>query len=117
MSLNHEKAQTQHLFESILEKALKIDRGLKKMVLSEQAKMLNAIGALEGKLLRAEKSQHDVAINQIKSLKERLFPDGLQERHTNFMDFYLKYGNTFFDALKTNLKPLDKRFLVFLDDE
>jgi uncharacterized protein YllA (UPF0747 family) len=56
-----------------------------------------------------------VALNQIRSLKERLFPDGLQERHTNFMEFYLKYGDDFFDTLKANLRPLDKEFLVFLD--
>jgi bacillithiol biosynthesis cysteine-adding enzyme BshC len=115
LSLNHEKLKTQQIFEGIVEKALAIDKGLKKTVLSEQAKMLNAIGVLEGKLLRAEKNRHDVALNQIRSLKERLFPDGLQERHTNFMEFYLKYGDDFFDTLKANLRPLDKEFLVFLD--
>ncbi|MEM1324763.1 MAG: bacillithiol biosynthesis cysteine-adding enzyme BshC [Bacteroidota bacterium] len=117
LSLNHEKLKTQQIFEGIVEKALAIDKGLKKTVLSEQAKMLNAIGVLEGKLLRAEKNRHDVALNQIRSLKERLFPNGLQERHTNFMEFYLKYGDDFFNTLKAYLHPLDKEFLVFLDRE
>jgi len=115
LSLKQEKMGVQQLFEGVVTKAVEIDPGLKKTVLSEQAKLLNSISALEAKLMRAEKNRHEITINQIRSLKERLFPSGLQERHDNFMAFYLKQGDAYFDALKANLNPLDKRFLVFLE--
>ncbi|MEM9886896.1 MAG: bacillithiol biosynthesis cysteine-adding enzyme BshC [Bacteroidota bacterium] len=115
LSLKQEKAQVQEIFAGVVQKAVEIDPGLKKTVLSEQAKLLNAINALEAKLLRAEKNRYEITINQIRSLKERLFPSGLQERHDNFMAFYLKNGAAFFDTLKANLNPLDKRFLVVVE--
>ena len=67
--------------------------------------------------MRAEKQKHDVALNQIAGLKGKLYPnnDGLQERTDNFMGFYLKYGETFFDVLKVNLDPLKKGFVVVVD--
>ncbi|MEM9848705.1 MAG: bacillithiol biosynthesis cysteine-adding enzyme BshC [Bacteroidota bacterium] len=115
LSLKVEKGQVQQIFSGIVQKAIDIDSGLKKTVLSEQAKLLNAISALEAKLLRAEKNRHEITINQIRSLKERLFPSGLQERHDNFMAFYIKNGETFFQTLKEHLNPLDKRFLVVME--
>lgn len=115
LSLKQEKLSAQKIFEGVVTKAVEIDPGLKKTVLSEQAKLLNSISALEAKLLRAEKNRHEVTINQIRSLKERLFPSGLQERHDNFMAYYLKQGDAYFKTLKENLNPLDKRFLVFLE--
>ena len=115
LSLKQEKLSVQQLFERVVSKAVEIDPGLKKTVLSEQAKLLNSISALEAKLMRAEKNRHEIIINQIRSLKERLFPSGLQERHDNFMAYYLKQGDAYFAILKENLNPLDKRFLVFLE--
>ncbi|MEM9992206.1 MAG: bacillithiol biosynthesis BshC, partial [Bacteroidota bacterium] len=86
-------------------------------VLAEEQKQLNALSNLESKLLRAEKNRHNVAINQIRNLKEKLFPgNGLQERHDNFLPFYLKHGQTYFDTLKQHLHPLDKVFTVFVED-
>ncbi|MEM8526755.1 MAG: bacillithiol biosynthesis cysteine-adding enzyme BshC [Bacteroidota bacterium] len=116
LSLKQEKLSVQQLFEGIVAKAIEIDPGLKKTVLGEQAKLLNSISALEAKLMRAEKNRHEITINQIRSLKERLFPSGLQERYDNFMAFYLKQGDAYFETLKSNLNPLDKRFLVFLEE-
>jgi len=115
LSLHHEKLRAQQIFEGIVKKAVDIDAGMKKSVLSEQAKILNSISALEAKLLRAEKNRHEVKINQIRSLKERLFPSGLQERHDNFLNCYLK-NDAFFDVLKEHLHPLKKQFTVFVEE-
>jgi len=117
LSLKSEKEQVQKIFDKVLEKAEEIDKTMVKPTLAEQQKVLNSLDNLEGKLLRAEKNRHDIAINQIRSLKDRLFPEqGLQERYENFMAFYLRYGNEFFDVLKANLDPLDVRFVVILDN-
>ncbi len=43
---------------------------------------------------------------------ENIFSGELQERHENFIPFYLKYGNKFFEELKRNLNPFDFRFNI-----
>lgn len=116
LSLEEEKKELTTLFEAILAKAKKIDPSLKKSVEGEKTKQLKAISNLEGKLLRAEKNNHDVSLNQIRGLKEKLFAgNGLQERKENFLGIYLKHGREFFDLLKENLNPLDKNFVVFVE--
>lgn len=94
----------------------KIDPTVAKSVKAEEQKAVNAVKGLEAKLLRAEKQQHDVAINQIRTLKDKLFPNnGLQERYDNFMGLYLKYGAEFFITLKAELNPLEDGFVVIVD--
>ena len=78
--------------------------------------MINSMEQLEGKLMRAEKQRHDIALNQMRALKDKLFPgNGLQERYDNFMMYYLKYGREFFEVLRSELDPLKKTFTVILD--
>ena len=113
LSLAEEKEQHQKLFEAIKYKAQEIDPTLAKTVAAEQAKQLNILNQLEGRLMRAEKQKHEVALNQIRSLKEKLFPkNGLQERHDNFLAFYLQHGRGFFDTLLEHLNPLEEGFVV-----
>ncbi len=117
LSLKDERTALETLFEKILSKVLEVDAGMKKSVLAEQQKQLNALEKLEAKVLRAEKNKHDVALNQLRSFKEKLFPsNGLQERHDNFMGFYLKHGQAYFDVLKAHLHPLDKTLLVVMEE-
>ena len=65
---------------------------------------------------KAEKRKYDVAINQIRTLKDKLFAgNGLQERYDNFLPFYLKYGDVFIQTLKDNLEPLNKDFAIIFE--
>lgn len=111
--LEKEKEKIQEIFESIRVKALKVDQGLGKLILAEQSKQIKAINNLEGRLHKAEKQKHEVALNQIKNLKEKLFPkNGLQERYDNFIPFFLKYGWQYFDILLKELDPLQKGLII-----
>lgn len=113
LSLKHEKLKVQQIFEEVIKKAVEVDPTLKKSSLSEQAKVLNSLSTLEAKLVRAEKNRHEITINQIHTVKDKLFPhNGLQERYDNFMGFYLKHGEAFFETLKAHLYPLEKQFIV-----
>jgi bacillithiol biosynthesis cysteine-adding enzyme BshC len=116
LSLKDAKVAVNAVFEKILIKATTIDTTLKKTVLGEQTKQINAIENLESRLLKAEKRNHDVAVNQIRNLKDKLFPnDGLQERYDNFLPFYLKYGDAFIQTLKDNLDTLKTEFTVIFE--
>lgn len=117
LSLAAEKEQLEQLFTSIATKAAEIDPTLKKAVLAEHARQLKTVENLEGRLMRAEKQNYETAIQQIRSLKEKLFPgNGLQERYDNFLNFYLRYGRTFFDTLLDELDPLKEGLVVVMDE-
>ena len=46
-------------------------------------------------------------------LQNELFPNqSLQERNTNFSDFYLEYGEQLIPELIKNLNPLSAEFLI-----
>jgi uncharacterized protein YllA (UPF0747 family) len=86
------------------------------MVEGEEVRFKKFLDTLEDKLLKAEKRKHDTSVQQIKSVKEKLFPDNsLQERYDNFMPYYLKYGQEFISALIHNLDPLEQQYTVLTE--
>ena len=116
LEIEQEKEQLKALYNAVASKAEKIDPTLAKAVFAEQSKQLKTLEQLEGRLIRAEKQKHDTAIKQIRGLKEKFFPaNGLQERHDNFMGFYLSYGEEYFEILSGELNPLREDFIVFED--
>lgn len=117
LNLDAQKQQIETIFKEISSIAIEVDPTLKKTVLAEQTRQLKAIEQIESRLVRAEKQKHEVALNQIKSIKEKLFPNrGLQERVDNFIPFFLKYGWEYFEILKLHLNPLEKE-LVVIEEE
>ncbi len=104
------------LFYADLEKKIsQIDSTLSQSVKAESAKHIADLEKLEQKLIKAEKRKHETAINQIKSIKEKLFPNGvMQERHENFMPLYLKYGNNFFKLLNENFDSFNSAINIFM---
>lgn len=116
LSLKDEKTAVEMVFKGIGQKALKIDATLEKAVLAEAAKQIKSLEQLEDRLLRAEKQRHEVEINQLRALREKLFPgNGLQERHDNLLPYFLAYGWDFFRILKENLDPLEPGFIVIAE--
>lgn len=118
LEISAEKKIIESVFDQIAEKGKSVDQNLVKAILAEKTKQLKAIDQLESRLIRSEKQKHEVALNQIRSIKDKLYPNnGLQERTDNFLGFYLKYGREFFDFLLLHLDPLEKKFLVVLDQD
>jgi len=80
---------------------------------AQEKKQLNGLGNLEKRLLRAEKRRQQDLVDRITELKLQLFPnESLEERQRNFSEYYLEYGDTFIDALKAALKPLELEFTI-----
>lgn len=117
LHIQDEKAQLEALFASIADKAKEIDPTLAKAIEAEYTRQAKAVDNLEGRLMRAEKQKHETALNQIRSLKEKLFPNnGLQERYDNFLAFYVRYGHDFLTQLIEVLDPLADGFVVVEED-
>ncbi len=116
LSLKHEKKALNDLFERVKELAVQVDPTLGKTVMAEKANQIKSLSQLEGRLIKAEKQKHETAINQIRNLKDRLFPNnGLQERHDNFLSLYVRHGRAFFEELKRGFKPLENRLVVIYE--
>jgi bacillithiol synthase len=116
LDLASQKNALENIFREIKSLADKIDPTLSKSIMAEHAKQQKVFDQLESRIIRAEKQKHETAINQIRGLKSKFFPnDGLQERYDNFLSFYLKYGDEFIETLKTNLDPLEKKMTIVLD--
>ena len=118
VSLAPEVADLHRLFDRLAAKAVAIDPTLEKAVRAEETKTVAGLEQWEGRLLRAEKQKHEVTLNQMRALKEKLFPaNGLQERTDNFLPYILKYGDDFIDMLQENLDPFDQGFVLLSDGD
>jgi len=117
VSLADEINEINALYERLAQKAAAVDPTLDKAVRAEAVKAVSGLEQWQGRLMRAEKQKHEVVINQIRALKEKLYPGGgLQERSDNFIPYLLKYGEGYLAALKEHLGPFDAGFVI-LEEE
>ncbi|MBC7775088.1 MAG: bacillithiol biosynthesis cysteine-adding enzyme BshC [Phycisphaerae bacterium] len=113
VSLELEINELKKIFEQVATKAMAIDPTLEKSVLAESVKAVGGLEQWQGRLVRSEKQKHETTLNQLRALKEKLFPaGGLQERYDNFLPYVLKYGEGFIHTLKEHFAPFDPGFLV-----
>lgn len=116
LSINTEKTALNALFDTILKHAVAVDASLEKAVLAEKTKQLQSLDALESRILKAEKQKHETALNQLKAIQQKLFPNGgLQERTDNMLPIYLKHGAAFFETLKAHLNPLEQGMIIIAE--
>jgi bacillithiol synthase len=112
LTLDNEKTTFEQLFNTILTKATAIDKSLEGTVNAEKTKLLTSLENLEKRIQKAEERNYESEISQLLSLKNKLFPNGgLQERHDNFLNFYMN-DTQFLQKLFNTLDALDFRFNV-----
>lgn len=100
-------------FQEMYEIAAKTDASFVGAVGAQEKKQLNGLNHLEKRLLKAQKRKHSELLNSVTKLQDGLFPQqSLQERNTNFAEFYLEYGKNLINILKENLDPLQNEFTV-----
>lgn len=113
VNIDVEKNLVKEAFQLITQKAKEIDPTLEKKFLAEESKNLKTLDQLGDRLIKAEKQKHEVALNQLQKLIAKFFPDGgLQERVENFIPFYLRYGDQFFEILLKELDPFEEGFVL-----
>lgn len=106
--------QKEHLvqqFQHMYELADQTDKSFLGAVKAQEVKQLKGLENLEHRLLKAQKRKLEDEVSRIAALQNELFPNkSLQERHSNFSEFYLEYGEELIPALIKNLKPLELKF-------
>ncbi len=101
------------LFENLAARVAAFDPTLKAAVEGEHKKVSNALHNLQEKLIKAQKKKQELAVEQIRTLREKLFPNGvMQERSENFISFYLKQGPAFLADVLKAIKSFDQRVIV-----
>ncbi|HLP95606.1 MAG TPA: bacillithiol biosynthesis BshC, partial [Saprospiraceae bacterium] len=118
VSLDQEMATMQQLYNQLAAKAKAIDPTLEKSLLAESVKAVAGLEQWQSRLVRAEKQKHDTALQQLRSLKEKLYPaNGLQERYDNVLPYLLKYGKGFFQTILDQISPFDPGFVILEENQ
>ena len=109
-------SQKEHLeaqFKALFKLAEQTDKSFLGAVKAQEVKQLKGLDNLEKRLLKAQKKTLADQVSRITALQEQLFPgQSLQERNTNFSEFYLEYGEQLIPNLIENLDPLKGSFLI-----
>lgn len=116
--LSSYKTEVDKLYSKLNEEAQQTDKTLSGAVEAEKQKVLNSINTIEQKINKAIKQKSETELNQIKAVKEKLFPGGVaQERVDNFSMYYSKWGKDFISFLKDNLTyDLEKYSLTVISE-
>jgi bacillithiol biosynthesis cysteine-adding enzyme BshC len=108
--------QKQHLaqqFKHLYALANQTDKSFLGAVSAQEKKQIKGLKVLEKRLQKAEKKMHKDYLNRLEALHLALFPNGsLQERFTNFSEFYMDHGDELIKRLKLELDPLNQKFHV-----
>ncbi|WP_026915542.1 bacillithiol biosynthesis cysteine-adding enzyme BshC [Christiangramia portivictoriae] len=108
--------QKEHLiqqFQKMYELAEKTDQSFIGAVKAQEVKQLKGLDNLENRLLRAQKRKLKDEVERIAALQNELFPNrSLQERQTNFSEYYDEYGPELIERLLEELDPLDANFKI-----
>ncbi|MCW1147708.1 bacillithiol biosynthesis cysteine-adding enzyme BshC [Flavobacterium lacisediminis] len=117
IDFSKQKEFLKNQFKELYEIAAKTDKSFLGAVKAQEIKQLKGLDNLEKKLLKAEKRIHSEKLHRIIKIQNELFPNQtLQERKSNFADFYNEIVNleAFFLRLKNQLHPLQQNFSIVI---
>lgn len=117
IDLSEQKEFLKNQFKALHEIANKTDKSFLGAVKAQEVKQLKGLDTLEKKLLKAEKRIHKERLDRIIQLQNELFPNQtLQERKSNFADFYDEVNKfeAFFLLLNSHLQPLKQNFNIVI---
>ncbi|SHG42209.1 bacillithiol biosynthesis cysteine-adding enzyme BshC [Flavobacterium fluvii] len=115
IDLSIQKDFLKNQFHYLHSLAQKTDKSFLGAVKAQETKQIKGLENLEKRLLKAQKRKHFEELERITDLQNELFPNkSLQERQTNFSEFYLENGNDLIQKLIDQLKPLNTKFEVIV---
>lgn len=100
-------------FENLYKLAEETDKSFIGAVKAQEVKQLKGLDNLEKRLLKAQKRKLADEVSRMVEIQNQLFPsESLQERTSNFSEFYLEFGGHLIQQLVLNLQPLRGEFLI-----
>ncbi len=115
IDLTPQKEALEKQFDYLFELAEKTDQSFSGAVKAQEVKQKKGLENLEKRLLKAQKRKLQDQLQRVTDLQCELFPNyGLQERQTNFSEFYLEKGEQLIPLLIQKLKPLEQNFDIII---
>jgi bacillithiol biosynthesis cysteine-adding enzyme BshC len=115
IDFSQQRIHLQEQFAALYTVAENTDASFLGAVGAQEKKQLNGLDHLEKRLLRAQKKRHSDQLDRLIVLRNEIFPKGtLQERNTNFSEYYLEYGTALIPAIKEKLQPLSGTFTAIV---
>jgi bacillithiol biosynthesis cysteine-adding enzyme BshC len=113
LDLSNVKEQLKKQFEALYTIANQTDDSFIGALKAQEIKQIKGIEHLEKRLLKAQKRKLAAVLERITQLQNELFPNqSLQERQTNFSEFYLENGEDLIPTLLEKLQPLISEFTI-----
>nr|WP_294787035.1 bacillithiol biosynthesis cysteine-adding enzyme BshC [uncultured Flavobacterium sp.] len=115
IDLTEQKEALKKQFDYLFELAEKTDKSFSGAVKAQETKQTKGLENLEKRLLKAQKRKLQDQLQRVTDLQCELFPNySLQERQTNFSEFYLEKGEQLIPLLIQKLKPLEHNFDIII---
>ncbi|NJX16255.1 bacillithiol biosynthesis cysteine-adding enzyme BshC [Tamlana crocina] len=113
IDFSNQKEHLKQQFEALYQLAKETDKSFLGAVSAQETKQLKGLEHLEKRLLKAQKRKLSDEVARMTGLQNELFPNqSLQERNTNFSEFYLEYGEDLIVSLVKSLEPLKNEFSI-----
>lgn len=113
IDFSEQRALLKDQFKAMYLIAEKTDKSFLGAVKAQEVKQLKGLDHLEARLLRAQKYKLKDQVARLKSIQDESFPlQSLQERNTNFAEFYLEFGEELIPTILESLDPENKEFTV-----
>tara|TARA_R110002050_G_scaffold24083_3_gene64315 strand:+ start:88254 stop:89855 length:1602 start_codon:yes stop_codon:yes gene_type:complete len=115
IDFSSQKEYLKQQFEGLYKLTEQTDKSFLGAVKAQEIKQLKGLDNLEKRLLIAQKKKLSDQVSRMTDLQNELFPSGsLQERNTNFSEFYLEYGEQLIPSLIKSLEPLKGDFSLLI---
>ncbi|GGG30220.1 putative cysteine ligase BshC [Dokdonia pacifica] len=113
IDLSKQRQFLQEQFKEMHTLAAETDASFIGAVKAQEVKQLKGLDHLEQRLLRAQKRKLKDQVQRVVDIQNAVFPlQSLQERNTNFAEFYLEFGTDLVPALLECLDPLGGEFTL-----
>lgn len=113
IDFSQQRAFLKEQFKAMHLIASETDASFKGAVNAQEIKQLKGLDNLESRLLRAQKRKLKDHVQRLVDLQNVSFPlQSLQERNTNFAEFYLEFGEDLIPTILNMLDPENKEFTV-----
>lgn len=114
IDFSEQRAFLKEQFKAMHLLAQETDASFEGAVKAQEVKQLKGLDNLESRLLRAQKYKLKDHVQRLVDLQNESFPlHSLQERNTNFAEFYLEFGEELVPTILESLDPENNGFTVF----
>jgi len=108
-----QKQYLESQFEALYKTAEATDKSFLGAVKAQEVKQKKGLDHLEKRLLQAQKRKLKDQVIRMTEIQNALFPNQtLQERHLNFSELFLEYGDELIPSLMKALMPLQAEFFL-----